>query len=135
MINNNYISRHKNKCILWNMCPVHVMSCASRSSISCGRFCVSTSYLSLLSIYLTFRLFSYLFIIKSYTKYKIDRRRKWKEKAAHATRIQSNTLYRTGVRFSKHLKMIYISEFTIWCEIWTALDKISIMLIFKKMSS
>jgi len=30
-----------------------------------------------------------------------------------------------GARFSKHLKMIYISEFTIWCEIWTVLDKIS----------
>ena len=40
--------------------------------------------------------------------------------------------YRPGARFSKHLKMIYISKFTIWCEIWTVLDKISIMLIFKK---
>ena len=44
-------------------------------------------------------------------------------------------IFDPGPRFSKHLKMIYISEFTIWCEIWTVLDKISIMLIFIKMLS
>ena len=42
-----------------------------------------------------------LFIIKSYTKYKIDRKteteNKEKEKAAHATRIQSNTHFREQV--------------------------------------